>query len=55
MPQQLAPFSAVYEHGCGHLDSSTCLTDLHRACVRDGIDVRFNQRVAEVALALLLT
>ena len=51
VPQQLAPFSAVYEHGCGHLDSSTCLTDLHRACVRDGIDVRFNQRVAEVALA----
>lgn len=27
------PFSAVYEHGCGHLDSSTCLTDLHKACV----------------------
>ena len=40
------PFSAVYEHGCGHLDSSTCLTDLHKACVRDGIDIRFNQRVA---------
>ena len=51
VPQQLNPFSAVYEHGCGHLDSSTCLTDLYRACVRDGIDVRFNQRVAEVALA----
>ena len=48
LPQQLPPFSAVYEHGCGHLDSSTCLTDLHRACVRDGIDVRFNQRVREV-------
>lgn len=38
-------FSAVYEHGCGHLDSSTCLTDLLSACRRDGIDVRFNQRV----------
>ena len=30
LPQELPPFSAVYEHGCGHLDSSTCLTDLHR-------------------------
>ena len=49
LPQQLPPFSAVYEHGCGHLDSSTCLTDLHRAVVRDGVDVRFKQRVAAQA------
>jgi len=43
--QQLGAFSAVYEHGCGHLDSSTCLTDLLRACERDGIDLRFNTGV----------
>lgn len=49
--QNLGAFSAVYEHGCGHLDSSTCLTDLLRACVRDGIDVRFNQKVGGVELA----
>ena len=31
--QGLGAFSAVYEHGCGHMDSSTCLEDLHRrAC-----------------------
>jgi glycine/D-amino acid oxidase-like deaminating enzyme len=49
--QNLGAFSAVYEHGCGHLDSSTCLTDLLRACLRDGIDVRFNQKVGGVELA----
>jgi len=43
--QQLGAFSAVYEHGCGHLDSSTCLSDLLKACRRDGIDVRFEQQV----------
>ena len=45
MEQNLGAFSAVYEHGCGHLDSSTCLTDLLAVCQRDGIDVRFNSRV----------
>ena len=39
-------FSAVFEHGCGHIDSSTCLEDLLRACRRDGADVRMNARVA---------
>ena len=38
-------FSAVFEHGCGHIDSSTCLEDLKRACVRDGTTVRMNTRV----------
>ena len=51
LPQELPPFSAVYEHGCGHLDSSTCLTDLHRVVVRDGVDVRFNQRVSAFDLS----
>ena len=44
--QDYGPFSAVYEHDCGHIDSSTCLEDLLRVCVeRDGVDVRFKQRV----------
>lgn len=38
-------FSAVFEHGCGHIDSSTCLEDLLRACRRDGAEVRMNTRV----------
>lgn len=42
----LGELSAVYEHGCGHLDSSTCLEDLFRACVRDGVDIRFKQKVS---------
>ena len=45
--QGLGAFSAVYEHGCGHMDSSTCLEDLHRACVRDGVDFRFKTKVAK--------
>ena len=45
VPQSLGAFSAVYEHGCGHIDSSTCLEDLLRACRRDNIEVRFNQGV----------
>ena len=48
--QGLGAFSAVYEHGCGHMDSSTCLEDLHRACVRDGVDFRFKTKVAKFTL-----
>ena len=44
-PHAGGTFSAVYEHGCGHIDSSTCLEDLLRACRRDGAEVRLNQRV----------
>jgi len=39
---------AVYEDGCGHMDSSACLRDIHQACERDGIRIRFGARVAEV-------
>ena len=49
--QQLGAFSAVYEHGCGHMDSSTCLEDLHRVCVRDGVDFRFRTKVAKFTTA----
>ena len=38
-------FSAVYEHGAGHMDSSACVADMLRACQRDGVEVRFNSKV----------
>jgi len=43
--QNLGPFSVLYEHGCGHLDSSTCLLDVLAAAKRVGADVRFKQKV----------
>ena len=46
LPVDYAPFSAVFEHGCGHIDSSTCLEDLLRACRRDGAEVRMRSRVS---------
>lgn len=39
--------TAVYEHGCGHMDSSACLRDIQAACEREGIEIRFNTRVKE--------
>jgi glycine/D-amino acid oxidase-like deaminating enzyme len=39
-------FSSVYEHGAGHIDSNLALADLHAVCVREGVDVRFNSKVA---------
>ena len=40
--------SALYEVGCGHLDSSSCLEDMLEACQREGVDYRFNASVADV-------
>ena len=45
------PLSAVFEHGCGHLDSNLCLSDLHRVCLREGVEIMFNSPVAGVTLA----
>jgi len=39
--------TAVFERGCGHMDSSACLRDIYAACVREGIQFRFNTRVKE--------
>ena len=39
---------AVYEHGCGHMDSSACLRDIHKACERVGVEVVFNTRVQQI-------
>merc|ERR1711871_1456587 len=41
--------SALLEHGCGHMDSSACLHDIHAACLREGVDVRFNAAASLVA------
>ena len=48
---ELGPLSAVFEHGCGHLDSNLCLSDLHRVCLREGVEIMFNSPVAGVTLA----
>lgn len=44
--QSLGALAAVYEHGCGHVDPTSTLEDLLRACRRDGVDIRFKQRVS---------
>lgn len=40
--------SALFERGCGHMDSSYCLEDMHSACTRDGVDYRFKTKVEGV-------
>jgi len=40
--------SALFEHGCGHLDSSSCLEDMLEACQREGVEVHFNTGVDSV-------
>ena len=40
--------SALFEAGCGHMDSSNCLEDMYEACVREGVDFRFNAGVADI-------
>jgi len=42
------PNSALYEWGCGHLDSSSCLEDMLEACQREGVEVHFNTGVESV-------
>jgi len=42
------PNSALFEHGCGHLDSSSCLEDMLEACHREGVEVHFNTAVKGV-------
>lgn len=39
---------ALLEHGCGHMDASACLRDMLAACEREGVDVRFGQRVLAI-------
>jgi glycine/D-amino acid oxidase-like deaminating enzyme len=49
--REFGELSALYEHGCGHLDSSSCLEDILEACQREGVDVKFNTAVAAVTQA----
>jgi len=44
-------FSAVYEVGCGHLDSTACLRDMLKVCESHAVDVRFKTRVSKVETA----
>jgi len=44
-------FSAVYEVGCGHLDSTACLRDMLTVCESHAVDIRFKTRVAKVETA----
>jgi len=39
---------AVYEAGCGHMDSSACLRDIQAACERVGVEIQFKARVGEI-------
>jgi len=46
--KEFPALSAVFEHGCGHLDSSSCLEDMLDAVRREGVDYRFNAGVKSV-------
>lgn len=50
-PQSLGELSAVYEHGCGHVDPNMCLADMLAVARRDGVDVRLNAGVDELLLS----
>ena len=39
-------FSAVHEHGCGHMDSNLCLSDMKKVLDREGVPVHFSSPVA---------
>eukprot|EP00670_Eutreptiella_braarudii_P006371 CAMPEP_0174284734 /NCGR_PEP_ID=MMETSP0809-20121228/6478_1 /TAXON_ID=73025 ORGANISM="Eutreptiella gymnastica-like, Strain CCMP1594" /NCGR_SAMPLE_ID=MMETSP0809 /ASSEMBLY_ACC=CAM_ASM_000658 /LENGTH=405 /DNA_ID=CAMNT_0015380349 /DNA_START=199 /DNA_END=1416 /DNA_ORIENTATION=+ len=41
-------FSAVWEYGAGHVDSTGALRDLLDACTRDGVETRFKTKVASI-------
>ena len=49
VPHGLGALSALHEYGCGHMDPGAVLHDLLGACRREGVDVRFNQRVDAIA------
>jgi len=49
--KEYPPLEALFEHGCGHMDSSSCLEDILEACLRDGVEVRFNTTVSSLLQA----
>ena len=44
----LGNISAVFEHGCGHMDSNLCLSDMLRVCQREGVEIKFGTKVERV-------
>lgn len=44
----LGDVSAVFEYGCGHMDSNLCLSDMLRVCQREGVEVKFGTTVERV-------
>ncbi|KAJ1624276.1 FAD dependent oxidoreductase-domain-containing protein [Pavlovales sp. CCMP2436] len=50
-PQSLGELSAVFEHGCGHVDPNACLADMLSVVRREGVEVRFNTPVEDLLLS----
>jgi len=48
IPFRGGEFSAVYEEGCGHMDSNACLNDMKDVLDREGVDVQFNAKVGKL-------
>merc|ERR1711871_1813439 len=46
--QDLGDISAVFEYGCGHMDSNLCLSDMLRVCEREGVEIKFGTKVERV-------
>ena len=47
VPFEGGEFSAVYEDGCGHMDSNACLNDMKTVLDNHSIPVHFNSKVAK--------
>jgi sarcosine oxidase subunit beta len=43
--KDLGEFSAVHEHGCGHMDSNLCLSDMKKVLDREGVKVHMSTPV----------
>eukprot|EP01043_Picozoa_sp_COSAG02_P033996 COSAG02_NODE_2352_length_9081_cov_37.519372_4_plen_697_part_00 len=46
--EDLGDISAVFEYGCGHMDSNLCLSDMLRVCEREGVEIKFGTTVERV-------
>ncbi|GMI30330.1 hypothetical protein TrRE_jg7436, partial [Triparma retinervis] len=47
IPFEGGEFSAVYEDGCGHMDSNACLNDMKTVLDNHSIPVHFNSKVSK--------
>ncbi|KAG8461387.1 hypothetical protein KFE25_010574 [Diacronema lutheri] len=51
LAQDVGALSAVYEHGCGHVDPNACLADMLAVCRREGAEVRLGCGVEGLLLS----